>query len=104
MASNPMATRTKVSRPGRRKQVAIWALVLSLVITELLFYTWCRVQCVNTGYLIAQESRKQQELAKFQNNLKIELARLKAPETISRIARNKLSLAMPDPQQIVVVP
>lgn len=99
-----MATRTKASRPGRRKQVMIWALVLSLVITELLFYTWCRVQCVNTGYLIAQESRKQHELTKFQNNLKIELARLKAPETISRIARNKLSLAMPDPQQIVVVP
>ncbi|MFZ1986436.1 MAG: cell division protein FtsL [Desulfatitalea sp.] len=99
-----MATRTKAGRPGRRKQVMIWAAVLSLVIAELLFYTWCRVQCVGTGYLIAQESRKQQELTRFQNNLKIELARLKAPEAISRIARNKLSLAMPDPQQIVVVP
>lgn len=91
-------------RPGRRRQVLMWVAVLTLVVAEMLFYTWCRVQCVRTGYQIAHESRRQQELTRFQNNLNIELARLKAPETISRIARDKLFLSRPEPQQIVVVP
>jgi len=75
-----------------------------LFVGELLFYTWCRVQCVRTGYAIAQESRKQKELKTLQNSLKIELARLKAPENIARIARTQLGLSMPDPQQIILVP
>ena len=62
-----------------------WALVLSLFFIELLFYTWCRVQCVQVGIAIGQQTRKQQELSTFQNSLRIEMARLKAPERISYI-------------------
>ena len=104
MTASQTTTKTKGRRPGLRKQVLLWALVLLVGVAEMLFYTWCRVQCVRTGYLIAHESRRQQELIRFQNNLNIELARLKAPENISRMAREKLFLAMPEPQQIVVVP
>jgi cell division protein FtsL len=103
MTANQTATKGKERRPGRRKQVLIWAAVLTLVVAELLFYTWCQVQCVRTGYQIARESRRQQELTSYQNNLNVELARLKAPVNISRMAREQLSLAMPEPQQIVVV-
>ncbi len=104
MTASQTSTKSKGRRPGLRKWVLLWALVLLVGVAEMLFYTWCRVQCVRTGYQIAQESRRQQELTRFQNNLNIELARLKAPENISRIARDKLSLAMPEPQQMVVVP
>jgi cell division protein FtsL len=104
MTTSQASTKTKGRRPGLRKQVLLWVLVLLVGVAEMLFYTWCRVQCVRTGYLIAQESRRQQELTRFQNNLNIELARLKAPENISRVARDKLALAMPEPQQMVVVP
>jgi cell division protein FtsL len=104
MTSSQTPAKTKGRRPGRRRQVLIWAAVLVLVVAELLFYTWCQVQCVRTGYLIAQENRRQQELIHYQNNLNIELARLKAPVNISRIAREKLSLVMPEPQQMIVVP
>ena len=79
-------------------------LVFSLFLTETLIYTWCRVQCVQTGYAINDETLRQQQLKKLNNSLKIELAHLKAPETISRIARNQLALGMPDPKQIIVVP
>ena len=104
MTASQTTPKTRGRRPGLRKQVLLWAIVLSLGVAEMLFYTWCRVQCVRTGYLIAKESRRQQELTRFQNNLNVELARLKAPDNLSRIAREKLSLAMPEPQQIVVVP
>lgn len=78
--------------------------MLSLFIMELLFYTWFRVQCVQIGYAIGQESRKTQELGTLQNSLKIEMARLKAPDRISYIARNQLGLDMPSAQQTIVVP
>lgn len=99
-----MAAKPKGKAPSKRRVGMVWVLVLSLLTGELLFYTWCRVQCTGTGYAIARESHKQQELKTLQNSLKIEMARLKAPEHLSRIAREKLALGMPDAQQIVVVP
>jgi len=92
-------------RQGAKIHITVtWILVLSLFISELLFYTWCRVQCVQAGIAIGQETRGQQELNTFQNSLKIELARLKSPERISQIARNQLGLGLAEPQQVVTVP
>lgn len=99
-----MAARPKKKAPPKRRARWTWMLVLILLTGEMLFYTWCRVQCVGAGYAIACESRKQQELKTVRNGLKIELARLKAPENLSRIAREKLALGMPDAQQIITVP
>lgn len=82
----------------------VWALTLTLFFGELLFYTWCRVQCVQTGIAISAERRKEKELKTLQNSLKIELARLKAPERISYIARKKLGLDMPEPSKTIMVP
>ena len=81
-----------------------WVLLMSLFIVELLFYTWCRVQCVQVGIGISQETHKTEDLKTLQNSLKIELARLKAPERISYIAKTQLELDMPEPSQVVVLP
>jgi cell division protein FtsL len=59
---------------------------------------------VQAGIAIGQQDRKKHELTTFQNSLKIELARLKAPERISRIARNQLGLDLAEPQQVITVP
>lgn len=99
-----MANVLKKERERKRRNGLMWVLLLTLFVGELLFYTWCRVQCVQTGYEITRETRKQKELLSLQNSLDIELARLKAPENISRIARNQLALGMPEPQQIVLMP
>lgn len=79
-------------------------MILFLFIAELFFYTYCRVQCVQVGIAISAQRGRQQELTALQNRLKIELARLKAPERISVIARKNLGLGMPDPAQIILVP
>lgn len=100
-----MATNKKVTaKSPKRRMSPLWVAVLSMFVVELLFYTWCRVQCTRTGYLITEESNRNQELKMVRNSLNIELARLKAPENISRVARNKLGMGMPEPQQIVLVP
>ena len=99
-----MATNRKITPVTSRKKTTVWVLLLSLFIAEVLFYTWCRVQCVNVGIAIGEQSRKAESLQALQNSLGIELARLKAPERISYIARNKLGLDMPEPRQVVVIP
>jgi cell division protein FtsL len=99
-----MGRNRKAGHGTKLGTAGIWVLVLSLFFAELLFYTWCRVQCVKVGIAIGQENQKQQELKTFQNSLKIELARLKAPERISQIARNQLGLDLAEPQQVVTVP
>ncbi len=89
--------------PGR-KSVPVWILLIALFIGELFFYTWCRVQCVNTGYEISEEAKKYARLRGINRNLNVEHERLKSPERISRIAREKLGLVFPGTGQTVIMP
>ena len=43
------------------------------------------------------------ELTAVKKNIQIELARLKSPERISKIAKERLRLTTPTPEQIIVV-
>ena len=73
-------------------------------IAELLFYTWSRVQCTQIGYEINRANETQQQRLRLQNNLKIELARLKSPARIATYARERLGLRMPTPEQTIILP
>ena len=73
-------------------------------IAELLFYTWCRVQSVRIKYEITAQTTRIRQLSAMQDNLKIELARLKSPKRIAEIAREQLGLITPTPQQTIVLP
>jgi cell division protein FtsL len=92
------------NKSSGKKMTGVWVLILALFMGELLFYTWCRVQCVQVGIAISAERRKAAELNTLRNSLKIELARLKAPERMSYIARRKLGLDMPEPSKTILVP
>jgi len=72
--------------------------------TGIFFFAWCRVQYVKTGYDISRETAKRQQLLSLQRNFKIELARLKSPERLSKIARNRLGLAAPETGQTIIIP
>ena len=98
-----VAKRRRIKQSARRMPWK-WILILSLFIGELFFYTWCRVQCVQVGIAISSQRRKNQELVTMQNSLKIELARLKSPELIIRLANQKLGLVIPNPQQTIRMP
>jgi len=87
----------------RLKIMGMWMIILSLFISELMVYTWARVQCVNVGYEINDATGKNIDLKAVQKNIQIELARLKSPERISKIAEERLSLTTPTPEQVIVV-
>ena len=73
-------------------------------IAELFLYTWCRVQSIRIGYEIPKEVDHIQSLLTLQNNFKIELASLKSPERIEKIARQQLGLTTPTAEQVFIIP
>jgi len=86
------------------KITGIWIIFMAVFIAELFLYTWCRVNYIDVGYEISKETKKQNELIALQNNLKIELASLKSPERISKIAKDQLGLKAPTKSQTIVIP
>lgn len=85
------------------KAAGIWIVLMFIFMTELLFYTWSRVQCVQLGYEISKETDNIQDLTAVQNSLKIEIARLKSPERIEKIAKNRFDLSTPRPEQVIMI-
>lgn len=81
-----------------------WFLLMSLFIVQLLFYTWCRVQCVQVGYEISKEASHYQRLLTFQTHLRTELATLRSSERLANITASRLGLVNPSPKQIVILP
>jgi cell division protein FtsL len=86
------------------KLLAVSLILMGLFIAELLFYTWCRVQCVQTRYEISELKVSQQRLAAHKDSLKIELARLKSPKRIAKIAEQQLGLIVPTRKQLIIIP
>ena len=92
-------------RKERNPKVIIACLLLMFAfIGELLFYTWCRVQYVRIKYEITEQTTRIRKLSAMQDNLKIEMMRLKSPQRIAKIARTQLGLVTPTPQQTVIIP
>jgi len=82
----------------------VWIAFMALFMVELYSYTWCRVQCTRVGYEISSATADHKEELAIRNNLKIELARLKSPQRIARIARERLGLITPKPEQTIIIP
>jgi cell division protein FtsL len=87
----------------RRRATAISAFFLWFLLSGFA-YVWCRVQVVQLGYLLSDAHRQHAQLLNDNKKLQLELARLKAPERVERIAIQKLGLRYPTKDQIVVLP
>ena len=99
-----MTTRKAKKNTPKPKATLICIIFMTMFLAELLFYTWCRVQCTGAGYEISSATKHHQDLITLQNNLKIELASLKSPERIAKIAKNQLGLITPTLEQMIIVP
>lgn len=86
------------------RMIMTWLVLMVVFLGELLFYTWCRVQYTKIKYDIARQAEIIQQLKTMQDNLKIELASLKSPQRIAKIAREQLGLISPSAQQTILMP
>ena len=89
---------------GKRNLTGIWIFLMCFFFMELLFYTWSRLQCYHIGCEVQKAANRNQILITRQNNLKIELARLKSPQRIEQIAKQQMGLTTPKREQVVVIP
>lgn len=87
---------------GRHSSMGIWVALIVIFMAELLVYSWCRVQYVQTGFEIAEARQAHQRLKELNRKLKIEEAWLRSRERITPIAK-KQGLVMPDPSKIFVL-
>ena len=97
------STKRKVdSRWRKRKLTTTIAIFLWLLLSGF-GYVWCRVQVVKLGYQLSDSHQQHTRLLNDNNKLHLELARLKAPERVQRIAIEQLGLKHPTKDQIVVL-
>ncbi|MBU4052941.1 MAG: hypothetical protein KKA41_01120 [Proteobacteria bacterium] len=99
-----MALRSVTSKPFQKKKLWTGVALLAVFMAELFFYTWVRVGCTRMGYDIILERNENRKHVKTGRCLKIELARLEAPQRIIEKAKQEFGLVIPGSQQIVILP
>ncbi len=99
-----MSTRKALKNIRKPNEMLLLIIFMTIFLTELLFFTWCRVQTIGAGYEISRQDKRHQDLITLKSNLKVELARLKSPERIAKIAKNQLGLITPTREQMIIIP
>ena len=103
MAKNVKSPKKKRAKRNPKLLMA-YLLLLVAFIGELLFIAWCRIQSRHIETVIIAQTEETARLSDEQDKLKIELAYLKSPRRIAKIAREQLGLITPTPDQTIVIP
>ncbi len=77
------------------------SLGVAVLVCSLIFLVWSRFQVTSVGYQISRAKDEQKQLLKINKGLKIEGASLKSLSRIEKIAKGRLGLNNPEPQQMV---
>lgn len=92
----------KVKKKGRKKKrrkrsFFIWkCLILTIIFFSIiLFYVWERVERLEAGYKIRERVKRRDRLVEENELLLSEAVRLKSPQRLERISREKLGLIVP---------
>lgn len=78
-------------------------ILLAIFVPGVLFYIWVHFQMVSLSYDIARAQKQKRELMEINKKLRIQLASLKSPERIERIALTKLGLKPPEKGQLEII-
>lgn len=92
------------TKTNKLKITVIWIVFILVFIGELFLHTWYRIKCREIGYKLSDEVKENVRLIAHQKKLKVELASLKSPARIAKIAKEDLGLKMPGPEQMVTIP
>lgn len=85
---------------SRRQVLLAIILVITLACGAAICQVWTRFRVINYGYKIGEASKEQQRMKEINRRLRVELALLKSPERITRIATEELGLKPQRPEQV----
>jgi len=88
---------------GRIAPILAIALLVGIVAVAALHRVAVRHSIVSLGYRISAEATRRHRLEEEKRRLKLELATLRAPDRIERLARERLGMVPPDPARIVTL-
>ena len=97
------SAKEKIASKWRQRRLTTVIAVFLWLLLSGFGYVWCRVQVVELGYQLSDTYQLNSRLLNDNKKLHLELARLKAPKRVQRIAIEKLGLKHPTKDQIVVL-
>ena len=75
--------------------------IVAPVVCAALFYVWAQVTTVRLGYTLSQVSDAHRSLLEVNRGLRIEVAALRAPERLERLAVERFHLEPPKTEQVI---
>jgi cell division protein FtsL len=90
-------------REVNRNLIFVVLAVALVLIGCSLFYVWFHHQVTSLGYETSEAAREEQALVQENKRLRLELASLKAPGRIERMAQHELGLVAPQKEQLIIV-
>ena len=91
------------SREAHRNLIFVVLAAALVLIGCSLFYVWSHHQIISRGYETSDAAREEQALLQENKRLRLELASLKAPGRIERMAQHELGLVAPQKEQLIIV-
>jgi len=87
-----------------RRQVIITLMMLICFMGTGIGYVWSNFERTQIGYDHSQLKKEEMRLEEINQKLKLELATLKSPRNLERLAIQELGLSPPKPEQIILLP
>jgi len=94
---------SRLARPiasGRLREMARLIGLGSLLTAAALFYAWQHFEHLQLRYRVESLKSERSQASELNQQLKLEVAGLRAPSRIDEIARRQLRLTMPIPGQV----
>ena len=88
--------------PGRPRLTRVFLFLAVLLIVSL-FFVWSRLQMVGLQYDISRLESRLREVGREVRCLHLEVASLRSPARIEKVAFTNLGLRNPSPQQVIYV-
>ncbi len=95
--------RVQSKRSGAGKAVLLSLTAAALLLASSLFHVWSQLRVFKLGYQLSQASAIHEGLSQENAQLRLEVATLKSPQRIEKVARGTLGLNLPRPEQIIVI-
>ncbi len=81
----------------------IWLLALAMLSGVCLLHVNARIEVVRIGYSLSRQAAKNRKLLAQRRKLALEVATLKSPRRLRRLAMDKLGMTEPSPSQTIKV-